>query len=53
MKKVLVRIVLMLVERIEKGETQEELMNGLPVKISMDIRDAKDFLEQVQNTIKN
>ncbi len=42
-----------LVKRIEKGESKEELMNSLKVKVGMDIRDSNDLLEQVQNAIKN
>ncbi len=53
MEKVLARIVMMLVERIEKGESEEELMNFLTVKVGMDVRDAKNLLEQVQNAINN
>lgn len=47
MQKVLARIVMMLVDRIERGASEEELMNFLTVKVGMDVRDARNLLDAV------
>jgi hypothetical protein len=52
-EKVFARIVSMLVERIQKGETEEQLMEFLTVKVGMDVRDAKDLLDAVMNAMNH
>ncbi len=51
-RKVLARIAIMLVDKMEKGATEEELLHFLTVTVGMDIRDAKDFLEQVKSAME-
>ncbi len=50
-QKVFARIVSMLVERIQKGESEEQLMEFLTVKVGMDIRDARNLLDAVMNAL--
>ena len=51
-RKVLARIAIMLMDKMEKGATEEELLHFLTVTVGMDIRDAKDFLEQVKGAVQ-
>ncbi len=46
-QKVLSRIIMMLVYRIENGATEEELMDFLTTTVGMDVRDARDLLDAV------
>ena len=46
-QKVLSRIIMMLVYRIENGATEEELMDFLTNTVGMDVRDARDLLDAV------
>lgn len=41
------RIVAMVLERLQKGATREELMRFLTVKVGMPEKDAKDLLDQI------
>ncbi len=51
-QKVLSRIIMMLVYRIENGATEEELMDFLTTTVGMDVRDARDLLDAVLGAIK-
>jgi len=51
-RKVLARIAIMLMDKMEKGATEEELLHFLTVTVGMDIRDAKDFLEQIKGAVQ-
>ena len=46
-QKVMERIVLMLVERIQEGQSEEDLMRFLTEKVGMDVRDARNLLDEV------
>ncbi|NPA75535.1 MAG: DNA-binding protein [Euryarchaeota archaeon] len=52
-QKVFARIVSMLVEKIQKGASEEELMEFLTVKVGMDVRDARDLLDAVLNAMND
>ena len=52
-EKVLTRIVAMLVDRIERGASEEELMNFLTVKVGMDVRDARNLLDAVLREMRD
>ncbi len=51
-QKVFARIVEMLVYRIGKGATEEELLDFLTKTVGMDIRDAKDLLDAVKSALQ-
>ncbi len=50
-EKVMSRIIEMLVYRIQQGASEEELLDFLTKTVGMDIRDAKELLEIVENSL--